>query len=177
MTTARTWIVNTLTAAAVSVAAITSGAGPAAADDKDMLRALAGIAAVAVIAGAIQNQNRAPQPVTRAPVYEQPKPAVNFYNAEPRWQAERDWENQRDWQRHDDRYSRVSQGPRLPGTCAVEVSGPRPATYYAETCLKREGVGYGLPQYCAQSIRSRDWQGRVYEEECLRDAGYRVGRW
>ncbi len=38
-------------------------------------------------------------------------------------------------------------------------------------------MGYGLPQYCAQSIRSRDWQGRVYEGECLRDAGYRLGRY
>ncbi len=34
MTTAETWIVNAVTAAAISAAAITSGAGPAAADDK-----------------------------------------------------------------------------------------------------------------------------------------------
>ncbi len=175
MTTARTWILNAVTATAVAGAAITSGAGPAAADDKDLLRALAGIAAVAVIAGTIQNQNRAQQPVTRAPVYPAPQPAPGFYRDEPRWDAERDWRT--GYFRQDDRYSRVSQGPRLPGTCAVEVGGPRPATYYAESCLKREGVGYGLPQYCAQSIRSRDWQGRVYEEDCLRDAGYRVSRW
>ena len=91
MTTAKTWIVNAVTVAAISAAAITSGAGPAAADDKDMLRALAGIAAVAVIAGALQNQNRAAQPVARAPVYQQPKPTANFYREQPRWDAESDW--------------------------------------------------------------------------------------
>jgi hypothetical protein len=172
MTTLRSYIANAVTAGAVALAAVTAGPGPAAAEDKDMLRALAGIAAIAVIAGALQNQGRAQQPVARAQpwVPVSPAPAAPRYAApEPRWEDSRAWS--------EDRYQPVRGGPRLPSVCAVEVDGPRPATYYAESCLKREGAGYGLPQYCAQTIRSRDWQGRVYEGECLRDAGYRLGRW
>lgn len=170
MTTLRTYLANAVTAGAVALAAVTASPAPAAADDKDVLRALAGIAAVAVIAGALQNQGRA-QPVARAqpwlPV--SPAPAPRYAEPEPRWDDDRAW--------YDDRSRDTRGGPRLPSVCAVEVDGPRPATYYAETCLKREGVGYGLPRYCAQTIRSRDWQGRVYEGDCLRDAGYRLGRW
>jgi hypothetical protein len=170
MTTLRTRIANTVTAGAVALAAITAGPAPAAAKDKDMLRALAGIAAIAVIAGAIQqNQGRA-QPVARAQswVPVTPAPAPRYADPEPRWDDSRAWS--------EDRYQPVRGGPRLPSVCAVEVDGPRPATYYAESCLRREGAAYGLPQYCAQTIRSQDWQGRVYEGECLRDAGYRLGR-
>ena len=46
----RTYVINAVTAAAVSLAAITSGAVPAAAKDDDMLKVLAGIAAVARLA-------------------------------------------------------------------------------------------------------------------------------
>ena len=151
MTTIRTYLANAVTAGAVALAAVTASPAPAAADDKDVLRALAGIAAVAVIAGALQNQGRA-QPVARAQPWLPVSPAPREVAPDPRWD-DRAWD--------DDRYRETRGGPRLPSVCAVEVDGPRPATYYPETCLKREGVGYGLPRYCAQTIRSRDWQGRV----------------
>ena len=54
----RTYVINAITAAAVSFAAITSGAVPAAAKDDDMLKVLAGIAAVAVFAGAAPGRVR-----------------------------------------------------------------------------------------------------------------------
>jgi hypothetical protein len=38
-------------------------------------------------------------------------------------------------------------------------------------------VAYALPQYCAERIRGRDYQGQVFEADCLRDAGYRTERW
>jgi hypothetical protein len=175
MTTLKTYVINAATAAAVSLAAITSGPAPAAADDKDLLKVLAGIAAVAIFAGVIDQQNRAP--VTR----NQPLPVQPVVPAwqQPRmdWQADTAWKQQ-GW--HDNRRANRDDrgGPRLPAACALEFgNGPRPATYYAEACLRREGVAYGLPQYCAQQIRSRDYQGRVFEGECLLDAGYRLERW
>ncbi len=174
MTTLKTYLANTLTAGAVALVAITAGPAPATAGDKDLLRALAGIAAAAVFVGAIQqNQNR--NQTTRA------NRQYQFAPVEPRYQsADRGWDADRDWQSQNGAptYRDERGGPRLPATCALEFgSGPRPATYYAESCLKREGVAYALPQYCAQQIRSRDYQGRVFEAECLQDAGYRIERW
>ena len=169
MTPRMTTIANTVTAAAVSLAAITSGAAPAEAGNKDLFRALAGIAAIAVFAGAIQqNQAHAAQPAQ--PLPQQPSRS----NWQDGWQND-GWQN--NWQGNDHPVQADRGGPQLPAACALEFDGPRPATYYAEACLKREGVGYALPQYCAQQIRSRDWSGRVYEADCLRDAGYRTPRW
>jgi hypothetical protein len=165
-------LLNLTTAAAVAAAAIFSGSGPVQAGDKDLFKLLAGVAAVAVIASAVnQNQRRAAGVSRNQPL--NPFPRI------PGTQAEDYWQNQ---SRDDDGYTWNSRsdrrGPRIPAACALEFDGgPRPVTYYAETCLKREGVSYALPQYCAEQIRSRDWQGRVYEAECLRDAGYRTERW
>ena len=132
------------------------------------------LAAVAVFVGAIQQYQNRNQTVTRRQTL--PEQPINrgWQDADNRVDADRDWQRQdRTFSYRDDR-----GGPRLPATCALEFgNGPRPATYYAESCLKREGVAYGLPQYCAQQIRSRDYQGRVFEAECLQDAGYRVERW
>ena len=168
----RTYVINAVTAAAVSFAAITSGAVPAAAKDDDMLKVLAGIAAVAVFAGVLnQQQNRGT--ASRA----QPLPVQP---ALPAWQTpDPGWQND-PWQRDDGRNdsAQTRGGPRLPGVCAMEFgNASRPAVYYAEPCLRRDGAGYGLPQYCAQQLRTRDYQGRAFEAECLRDAGYRTETW
>lgn len=169
------YVTNALTAAAVSLAAITAAPAPAAADERDFLRALAGLAAVAVIAGAVE-QNRK-QRVTRVQPLPQPLPIHRDWHdgrtSQPRWHDDTRWNNH---PRRDDR-PRADRGPRLPAACALEVGTTYPTTYYTEACLRREGVAHGLPTYCAQQIRSRDWQGRVYEANCLRDAGYRIERW
>jgi hypothetical protein len=176
----RTYVINAVTAAAVSLAAITSGAVPATAKDKDddMLKVLAGIVAVAVFAGVLNQQQQNRGAVSRAqplPV----QPALPAWQApDPGWQDGR-WQDGR-WQRDDWRNHRADTrgGPRLPGVCAMEFgNASRPAVYYAEPCLRREGAGYGLPQYCAQQIRTRDYQGRAFEAECLREAGYRTETW
>jgi hypothetical protein len=166
----RTYVINAVTAAAVSLAAITSGAVPAAAKDDDMLKVLAGIAAVAVFAGVLnQQQQKNRGTVSRA----QPLPVQP---ALPAWQEpDTGWRDDA-WQRND--LADTRGGPRLPGICAMEFGNvSRPAVYYAEPCLRREGAGYGLPQYCAQQIRTRDYQGRAFEAECLREAGYRIETW
>ena len=170
MKSVRTYVINVATAAAVSLAAITSGAAPAAAKNDDMLKVLAGIAAVAVFAGVLnQQQQKGQGTVSRAlplPV----QPAVPAWqNQDPAWQDD-------NWQGYDRADARG--GPRLPAVCAMEFGNvSRPAVYYAEPCLRQEGAAYGLPQFCAQQIRTRDYQGRAFEAECLRDAGYRIETW
>jgi hypothetical protein len=159
-------LVNLTTAAAVAAAAIFAGTGPVQAKDDDLLKIIAGVAAVAVIANVITQNQRQATRVTRN-VTPEPQPRPRATQAEDYW-------------RYLDPVKpvRSTRGPRLPAACALEFEGgPRPVTYYAESCLRREGVAYALPQYCAEQIRSRDWQGRVYEAECLRDAGYRTERW
>ena len=165
----RTYVINAVTAAAVSLAAITSGAVPAAAKDDDMLKVLAGIAAVAVFAGMLNQQQKNQGKVSRAlPLPVQP--------ALPAWQNQDTAWQDHAWQRNDRADTRG--GPRLPAVCALEFgNASRPAVYYAEPCLRQEGVAYGLPQFCAQQIRTRTYQGRAFEAECLRDAGYRTETW
>ena len=99
MTTLKTYFVNVATAAAVSVAAITSGPAAAAAKDNDMLKALAGIAAIAVFAGVLnqqQQQNRGG--VTRSQ-------AVPLQPLTPTWQQPRTERN--DWQQTDNGWRRI----------------------------------------------------------------------
>ena len=165
----RTYVINAVTAAAVSLAAITSGAVPAAAKDDDMLKVLAGIAAVAVFAGMLNQQQKGQSTVSRAlPLPVQP--------ALPAWQTQDTAWQDDSWQGYDSANTRG--GPRLPAVCALEFGNTsRPAVYYAEPCLRQEGASYGLPQFCAQQIRTRDYQGRAFEAECLRDAGYRTETW
>jgi hypothetical protein len=171
MTPLKTRAINIATAFAVSLAAITSGGAPAAANSKndDMLKILAGIAAVAVFAGVLNNQAQGQPPVTRnQPLFPPPEPR----NPARGWQ---DPFKSPEWQQ-----DRVASrgGPRLPAACAVEIgNGPRPATYYTEACLRNAGLDYGLPQFCAQQLRTQDYRGRVYEAECLGDAGYRFEHW
>jgi hypothetical protein len=166
----RTYVINAVTAAAVSLAAITAGAVPAAAKDDDMLKVLAGIAAVAVFAGMVnQQQQKNRGTVSRA----QPLPVQPVL---PAWQNQDTVWQDETWQRTDRVDTRG--GPRLPAVCAMEFGNvSRPAVYYAEPCLRQEGAAYGLPQFCAQQIRTRDYQGRAFEAECLRDAGYRTETW
>jgi hypothetical protein len=173
MTRIRTIAVNTITATAICLAAITAGPAQAATRDDDLLKALAGVAAVAVFAGLISQQQRNRDAATRTqPLPLQPElPA--WGNQGTGWQNDR-W---RDDGLQGDRAGNRT-GPRLPGVCAFDIgSAARPATLYAESCLRREGLAYGLPRHCARQINRRDFQGRAYEADCLRDAGYRAGHW
>lgn len=167
--TRRSSLLVTLVAAA-SVA-VTAVPAPAVAGGKDVAKGAALIALLAVGAALVQ-QNQAAQaadlPVTRAPA---PRAM-----AERAWQEDR-WQQDRRQPRPDRRDAeRQSFTPRIPAVCAVEIGGQMPSTVYADSCLAREGFDYALPGSCAQTIRSRDWSGRVYDGACLRDAGFRTDR-
>ena len=187
-------LVNAATAAAVAAAAETAGSAPAEAGGKDVAKGAALVALLAIGAGLIQQQNAraAEQQVTRAlppapvpvappaPVYYQPAPLPVVSPrpvANPAWQQPAP--QQTGWQQPgwgQDPAPRGSTTPGIPAVCAVEIGGAQPTTIYADSCLAREGFTYALPQTCAQTIRSQDWSGRVYDGACLRDAGFRTDR-
>lgn len=65
--------------------------------------------------------------------------------------------------------------PRVPATCAIEISGQSgTATVYGENCLRQQGFDYRLPEYCARSARIYGQRDRIYSDQCLREAGFRV---
>ena len=67
--------------------------------------------------------------------------------------------------------------PRVPAVCAISIdsnSGDA-VTMYSERCLHREGFDYRLPR-CARDVRIYGQDDRVYSAQCLRDAGFRLGR-
>ncbi len=68
-----------------------------------------------------------------------------------------------------------TRAPRVPSTCAIEISGNSgTATVYGERCLREEGFDYRLPKYCARTARIYGQNDRIYSDRCLRDAGFRV---
>ncbi|MDB5658650.1 MAG: hypothetical protein JWS10_1265 [Cypionkella sp.] len=70
-----------------------------------------------------------------------------------------------------------SHQPRVPSVCAISIdsrSGDA-VTMYSEKCLRREGFDYRLP-HCARDVRIYGRADRVYSAQCLRDAGFRLGR-
>lgn len=81
-----------------------------------------------------------------------------------------------DWNRNHPRkgeYSRNRYG-RVPANCAIEIDSNRGGvTVYTESCLRREGFGYRLPD-CARSVRIYGKRDRVYSAQCLAEAGFRV---
>jgi hypothetical protein len=176
MTRLMTRLTNTLTAAAVAAATLAAPA-PVLAGDKDVLKGLAAIAAIALVAGALQQRQGGGAAVTR----NQPLALLNGFQGLQGGNGNglgvgNGWQNgnppistpgrQIGWQ---DRAQ-----PRLPAVCAIDIDGRYPTTIYADACLRREGFAQSLPQDCAQQIRSRDWAGRVYDGACLRDAGFRA---
>lgn len=67
--------------------------------------------------------------------------------------------------------------PRVPGVCAIEIGGQgygQGRRVFSESCLRREGFAYALPQRCASEARIYGRWDRIYGAQCLRDAGFRV---
>ena len=64
---------------------------------------------------------------------------------------------------------------RVPAVCAITIDGAKKSvTLFAESCLRGEGFDAQLPNGCANTARIFGRQDRVYSEQCLRDAGFRV---
>ncbi|WP_054006025.1 hypothetical protein [Cypionkella psychrotolerans] len=67
--------------------------------------------------------------------------------------------------------------PRVPSVCAISIdsNSGNAVTMYSQNCLRREGFDYRLPN-CARDVRIYGEADRVYSAQCLRDAGFRLGR-
>lgn len=67
--------------------------------------------------------------------------------------------------------------PRVPAVCAISIdsNSGEVVTMYSQKCLRREGFDYRLPN-CARDVRIYGEADRVYSAQCLRDAGFRLGR-
>lgn len=162
---ARRRLIATLAGAATAFALMTAAAMPARADSdgRDVARALAAIAAIALIAEAARKGERRRDPVP------EPLPAPVHG---PGWGHGGGWGPPRHgggWGHGHGSRHRV-----LPAVCAMEFPGHRgPRTYYAEPCLRREGVEARLPRGCAEQARLRGRIVPVYAEGCLIEAGFR----
>ncbi len=67
--------------------------------------------------------------------------------------------------------------PRVPSVCAMEIghnNGQDWTIVYPERCLREEGFSYRLPE-CGRTVRIQGHRQRVYSEQCLRNAGFRIG--
>lgn len=67
--------------------------------------------------------------------------------------------------------------PRVPAICAISIDSDsgNPVTMYSENCLYGQGFDYRLPN-CARNVRIYGETDRIYSAQCLRDAGFRLGR-
>jgi hypothetical protein len=178
--------IATLTAAATVLAMLTATAAPARADNDDIAKALAAIAAIAIIGKVINDKKDR----KRDAVVSHPQPDDRYGRddrdgrRDDRSGGPRRYEDRRFEDRHyeDRRYQdwsgRETRSLRLPATCAIEVNGrhDRSTTVYSARCLNRERFEGRLPRHCAIDIRVRGRDDRVYDQNCLIDAGFRVGR-
>lgn len=144
----RLGVLSLMTAATV----LTATTMPAQADRRsdDFAKALAAIAAVALIANQLDDRYDGGRPY-RPPVVTAPRP--QHPRPEP------------------------SRRPRVPSVCAIEIEDDyNVSNVYGERCLRNEGFDYRLPQRCAREVRLQGRNDRIYTERCLREAGFRIGR-
>ncbi len=157
----------TLAAAAIALTGLT--ATPAAAQDRDLARFLAGAALVAIIATAA-SRNRAEA--------ERPRHDRRYDNRyDDRYDSRR--ENRYD-NRKDRRYGQPPYGNAwgrravLPASCAIEVRNRgRNEMLYNPRCLERAGI-HRLPRQCERELRTNRGSRTVLSGPCLQQAGYRV---
>jgi hypothetical protein len=131
--------------AAAAIALTGLSAQPAAAQDRDLARFLAGAALVAIIATAA-SRNRAE---AEAPRYGQ------RYGQHQRGHA---------WGRR----------AVLPASCSIQVRNRgRNELLYNQRCLERAGF-HRLPRQCERELRTNRGSRTVLSGACLQQAGFRV---
>lgn len=144
-------------ATAIALSGLSVTATPAAAlgdNEREVLRALAGAASLALIIDGVSRNNRA--------------------RDNDRWDDRRDqrW----DYNDRDRRYSRDRR--LIPAQCVTQIRVDRRVRdVVAERCLRREGYDRRLPDSCAFDIRTDRGRRTVYGLNCLRERGYRVARY
>lgn len=156
-------------AAAVAVTGL--GAAPAQANDRDLARFLAGLAAVGIVAAAINDKqrrdDRARGHVTRQQPYYPP-----VVHAPPRHQGYQNHVAPRP-------LPQKARAAILPSQCLLTVSDRRGArNVYGANCLQNSNISTArLPDRCALTVVGQQGRGRTaYDAGCLADYGYRTAR-
>ncbi len=146
--TLRGRFVALIAASAVALGLIAASAVPARAetDGQDIGRILFGLAAIALIAKALDKKDDKPKPPVVVVPPKPPHPPI------------------------------VIGPNRVPAACAIEVTGlGRDRIGYTESCLQSYGFR-NLPQNCAVAARIYGRPDRLFPKSCLEKAGYRLGR-
>lgn len=151
------------TIAAASIAITALGAAPARADNKDLARALAAIAGIAIVGKIIhdkkKDKERAATRKYPAPVYEAPR--VRPRHVEPRPLPRQ-----------------VRNNKLLPSQCFRSYD-TRQGTVrmFGNRCLQNNfRHANRLPQHCKVRVKTHNGKRTGYQARCLRDAGYRLAR-
>lgn len=150
---------------AIAVASA-STAAPARADD-DLVKALAGFAALAIIGKAISDARDRPDPyVAPVPSYKRP-----IQGTTPR-HITRQHSTARPLPRNVSRYD-------LPQRClhAYTVPGRKNVNLYGAGCLRAHYSGFNrLPSQCRAEFRANGIRKATYKPGCLHRYGYRLAR-
>ncbi len=152
-------ILTAVTATALALGPVAT-APASAADTKDVLGALLGIAALAAIAHEVK-ENKAERNRTTRRVYNDDG---YYYGG--------DGYRDRSWDRRD------RQAKVLPGECLrVLDNGRHDGIVFPARCLSRNGVRTReLPDRCETQVRTREGRIDVYRARCLADAGWTLPR-
>lgn len=156
-------VIGALVATGIAAALMTAAwAVPARADNKDLAKILAGIAAIALIAKAIDDdKDKDRKKRDRRPAVTQHDPDLPFV---PRYGALQDHR------------APQAEARRIPADCALEVRGEgRNRLAYGEQCLVSYGLRH-LPRHCAYDATIFGRADRLYPAACLREGGFRLPR-
>jgi hypothetical protein len=161
--------IATLAAGATAFALMTAAAAvPArASGSDDLAKALAAVAAIAII-GAAVNDNRKDKAKVHIP--HQPPQVVHGRNRNGHhWGAPARPRHGTPHRGHKPR------AVTLPANCAVQMGGRHgPQTAYLARCLDRAGIDRNLPRRCEIPVRLRGQRTTAYDQNCLIGAGFRV---
>ncbi|MDT8857443.1 hypothetical protein RNZ50_20845 [Paracoccaceae bacterium Fryx2] len=163
---------TTLVAVSTALGLMAGTTLPAHADNDDLAKALAAFAAIAIIGTAISDRDdHRPPPPNPFPYQPQPRPPIGHpvlpppyphhpYPKPPVHPAPPPY-----WHGH---------APSLPAVCAMQIDGYRSSVVYPEPCLRNNGVRARLPANCGRGVYIRGRSTRVYAQNCLLNAGFRI---
>jgi hypothetical protein len=138
-------LVAGLAALATALSLLAATAVPARADNSDLVKAIAGLAAVALIAREIDKSDRR--------------------SARPRAQPVRD----------PVKAPLVRPGVPAVCAIDIDGTSTPTVRVFAERCLREEGFTWRLPESCARTVRIFGRPDRIFPATCLTDAGFDTG--
>ncbi|MBT0957814.1 hypothetical protein IV417_10470 [Alphaproteobacteria bacterium KMM 3653] len=153
-------------AAAIAFTSMPAAQAHADTSDKDVLKLLAGLATVAIIAKTVEDNNsRKAEKRNRPPVVVQAPRGHPKHSGPVRGQVTPYYAPR----------PKTPKWPRLwvPAKCQQAVRTGNGTRYvYGDSCLKRIGLRASLPQQCKLRVNVRGRSSAAWGHNCLRRAGY-----